>query len=1333
MFVTSQTLLCKISGLAAAMMWCMASAGAIAAEVIQEVELCRQAAGFDTKGGYQLSAPTADAIAVCERAMHHNVVDVQAYLGRAYYFAKRFEDAKRVISAANDGGSVTAMGMMGVLHGNGYGFVEDRSQALSWYQRAAERGNAIGQVNLSALFSREDEHRDLTKAITWARLAADQGNAVGQVMLAKKYRDGEGVSADNASALAFFRAAAEQGNSDAQVNLASMYKLGLGTPKDERKAFSWYRRAAAQNAPFAQLKVGEYYERGTGGLAVDLKEAASWYRKSAENNNKIAQFNLGNMYDNARGVIRDYGAAAEWYRKSAIQGDADAQLYLGLMYLNGQGVEKDAVQAAHWIEKASAQGNIAAQYERAMLVGRGWQGNPPNSQESLALLTGLREKDDNAYLMWLKLQPVPGAMLDISNREKAGWGGGFMMRCRFLIAAELGGQAVREIEQYLRSKVYSSLSREKKRETVARLDMAVNKISSFTDADLEHLHVLADFGLPGAARVLGRHYQKRGSPRDQTAAVAWFLKSASAGYAKAQTDLGVMYLNGTNLKPDLPKAVSWLRKAAGNSHPDARAQYQLAKLSESGRGIPLDRTAALVWYQTAAADENVDAQKRLGEIYEQGVFGVTDLTISAQWYRRAADEGDAAAQFKLGELYQQGSGLEKNETRAMFWYRRALANGSPEAKSSLALLRKTSRSDEAASALIEEGTKLADSALVSASAHDYLDAAKSYESAADWYLAADRIDDAIGVQVKAIAMREVFAETFGGGENNYFGLLNSSCTWARAGRWAVAHKLPELGLVFAKHSVNRLQQAREQLGQLDSAMRECFLKVHEDRYRWLADLMVDLGQLREAEQVLGMLKHFEVEEYTQRAGRSPTVEKFNFNSREQALLDSAKEAGAEIAAATTLRRLEDIELKQKRKLSAQEQVTKAATIELLRNVQVKLNNQMKGILADLRAANPNVTTDVTQRASELTSAISIQRSLRDVFRRKAVVIQAVVLPHRTHLVLTSADAQKVVTIDVTRTELSRKVAAMRKAVQNTTIESRVIGKELYSLLIAPARSFLSGADTLMISMDDVLRYLPVAALYDGEKYLVEEFSVTNYSPTTRDILVAPAQRGNWQLAAFGSSKAQPKFGFSALREVPGELRQIVREAGEKDGAFPGVRRLDQAFTRVSLSHALRRYPAVHIASHFRLSFGDMKNSVMLLGDGATLPMSDLTTNAIDFGMSYVDLLTLSACETAIPIGLDTATGAEIESLSSLIHKAGARSVIATLWPVSDSATTIMMGSFYRNLARSTKMSKAGALRKAQIEFIRSGRLAKTSQKTFLKPDLSHPYYWAPYTLLGNWL
>jgi CHAT domain-containing protein len=156
---------------------------------------------------------------------------------------------------------------------------------------------------------------------------------------------------------------------------------------------------------------------------------------------------------------------------------------------------------------------------------------------------------------------------------------------------------------------------------------------------------------------------------------------------------------------------------------------------------------------------------------------------------------------------------------------------------------------------------------------------------------------------------------------------------------------------------------------------------------------------------------------------------------------------------------------------------------------------------------------------------------------------------------------------------------------------------------------------------------------------------------------------------------------------------------------------------------------------------------LLLGNGERLSLADIK----EMSFNSVQLLTLSACETAKGGGR-TEGGEEVEGLAAIAQQRGAQAVIATLWPVADSSTAALMREFYRLRSEATSKGSAIALQAAQLGLL-SGNIsatnkdvvrgavsaskdASTSEKIFVKDPLkpyAHPFFWAPFVLMGNWL
>ena len=279
-------------------------------------------------------------------------------------------------------------------------------------------------------------------------------------------------------------------------------------------------------------------------------------------------------------------------------------------------------------------------------------------------------------------------------------------------------------------------------------------------------------------------------------------------------------------------------------------------------------------------------------------------------------------------------------------------------------------------------------------------------------------------------------------------------------------------------------------------------------------------------------------------------------------------------------------------------------------------------------------------------------------------------------------------------------------------------QQLYAQLIQPFEAELtaSGTNTLVFVHDGFLRNIPMAALYDGQQYLIQRFAVA----TTPSLsLTAPAAEGR-DLRVLALGLSQPAVmdtgrQFPGLKSVPAELAFIAEE-------LPGsTTLLNQEFTIDRLEQTLgtNTYPILHLATHGQ--FSTIPEDTFVI----TGPEADGTSRELTFGQLEVllrqtspnadpiDLITLTACETAT--GDDRAT----LGLAGVAIRAGARTAIASLWKVDDAAAAQLIRDFYANLQNSS-FSKAQALQMAQIAAIeRAG-------------TQTNPGTWAPLILVGNW-
>jgi CHAT domain-containing protein len=204
----------------------------------------------------------------------------------------------------------------------------------------------------------------------------------------------------------------------------------------------------------------------------------------------------------------------------------------------------------------------------------------------------------------------------------------------------------------------------------------------------------------------------------------------------------------------------------------------------------------------------------------------------------------------------------------------------------------------------------------------------------------------------------------------------------------------------------------------------------------------------------------------------------------------------------------------------------------------------------------------------------------------------------------------------------------------------------------------------------------------------------------------PLARANLQVLAVGTAEAVDEF--APLPRVPEELHGLQRLYG-------GAVLLNQDFSPERLEQTVRRgqFGIVHIAAHGRFA-PDAAESFLLTAQGKlTIERLADIVGRLRFREQPLELLTLSACETAR--GDDRAA----LGLAGVAVQAGARSALATLWLVDDEAATLVMTAFYQYL-HDPNVSRARALQRAQIALLKH-------------PQYADPFFWAPFLLINNWL
>lgn len=578
---------------------------------------------------------------------------------------------------------------------------------------------------------------------------------------------------------------------------------------------------------------------------------------------------------------------------------------------------------------------------------------------------------------------------------------------------------------------------------------------------------------------------------------------------------------------------------------------------------------------------------------------------------------------------------------------------------------------------------------------------------------------------QALAILKAIGDRSGEGTtlNNIGALLNSQ-------------KQPELAIVFFKRSVSTYEAIREELRTLPKEQQESYTKTVAHTYRRLADVLLQQDRVLEAQQVLDLLKVQELEGYLRNV--RGTGKALDYLRPEDEILKqyselqkTAIEVGKELA---ELRKLDG---KNALNLSQQQCLTQLTELEQ------KINRQFNQFI-DSKAIQ-NLVAQLSRTASQQNLNLEDLNALRDDLRQlDAVLLYPLILDDRLELVITTPNSPPLRrTVKVKREELNRIIAEYRSALEHSDSNAEVLAQQLYTWLIKPLEADLqqAGAKTIIYAPDGQLRYIPLAALHDGQQWLVQKYRINNITArSVTDFHTPPQKQPHILAGAFGQQSTtvtvgDQQFSFDGLPAANREVKTLV-------AAVPGtVGLLDRDFSRAATLQRLNSFNIVHLATHGKFVVGRAENSFILFGND----QQDVVTldEVKDLTMNNVDLVVLSACETGI--GGKLGNGEEILGLGYQFQRAGARAAIASLWSVDDGGTQTLMAAFYAGLKQG--MTKTQALQAAQTALITGDYSTVGGKRSDLEivdsrtgqprsvgsVTLQHPYYWAPFILIGNGL
>jgi CHAT domain-containing protein len=324
----------------------------------------------------------------------------------------------------------------------------------------------------------------------------------------------------------------------------------------------------------------------------------------------------------------------------------------------------------------------------------------------------------------------------------------------------------------------------------------------------------------------------------------------------------------------------------------------------------------------------------------------------------------------------------------------------------------------------------------------------------------------------------------------------------------------------------------------------------------------------------------------------------------------------------------------------------------------------------------------------------------------AVIIYPVIFADRTELLVsTQADVFQF-TAPVGLAELTTETRLLRAALEDTDSGAAYLApaRRLFDWLIAPLLPVVEAAqpDALVFVPDGPLRSIPLGVLNDGRRFLIERYAVA----VTPGLSLVKASESPPAGRVLANGIVDPVQGFPALPFVETELESIAE-------LYPTEVYADEAFLSETLKREILQggYSIVHLATHAQFESNYERSFLLAYDDLITMDELEDVMSSQRFTTEPVDLLVLSACQTAA--GDDRAA----LGLAGVAVKAGARSALASLWHINDESTSQLVAEFYRQLASGD--NKAAALRGAQLMLMNDQKYV-------------HPAYWAPFLMIGDW-
>jgi CHAT domain-containing protein/Tfp pilus assembly protein PilF len=510
-----------------------------------------------------------------------------------------------------------------------------------------------------------------------------------------------------------------------------------------------------------------------------------------------------------------------------------------------------------------------------------------------------------------------------------------------------------------------------------------------------------------------------------------------------------------------------------------------------------------------------------------------------------------------------------------------------------------------------------------------------------------KYDKAIDFQLQSLEIKREIKDLDGEG----ISLNNLGATFTEL-------RQPEIAILFYKQAINVAESIRKDIRKLNKEEQRSYLETVSTRYKTLADLLLRQGRVMEALQVLDLLKVQELEDYFKNIkGSDRSAQGVRLLEPEKAISDKLLAVSFENSP--------------------------------------EINSQLANKIQQLPKSEINKVPDYLQQIPKGT-----------------VLLYPLILSDHIEIILFSPNTLPISrTVKISEKELTSLITDFKTGLA-TKIDTEDVQEsaiKLYDLLIKPIAKELveAKATTILYAPDGKLRYIPLAALYDGKQWLAEKYRISNLiAYTLTDFSAQPKTQPNILAGAFGGKTGEEKFGQKTLPATLSEVQAIANSFTNS------VTLTEDNFSRQAIESQFKNHNILHLATHASFNTGSPDNSFIIFGNGDKIKLNEIS----EWQIPNIDLIILSACQTGVG---KLGDGVEILGFGYQVQKAGAKNAIASLWAVNDEGTQALMEAFYGELKKGDATSTE-ALHRAQVTLIKSKKY-------------NHPNYWSAFFAIGNGL